>query len=43
LATFYRSLGEGGSFGPDLAQGLRIQDALDVVKRSVESRRWETL
>ncbi len=43
LATFYRSLSEGGSFGPDLAQGLRIQDALAVVKRSVESRRWETL
>lgn len=43
LATFYRSVAEGGSFGPDLAQGLRIQDALDVVKRSVESRRWETL
>ncbi len=43
LATFYRSVGEGGSFGPDLAQGLRIQDALDVVKRSVESRRWESL
>ena len=43
LATFYRSVGEGGSFGPDLAQGLRIQDALDAVKRSVERRSWETL
>lgn len=44
LATFYRSFGaDGGSFGPDLAQGLRIQDALAVVKRSVESRSWETL
>jgi predicted dehydrogenase len=43
LATFYRSVAEGGSFGPDLAQGLRIQDALDAVKRSVANRSWETL
>ena len=43
LATFYRSVAEDGSFGPDLAQGLRIQDALDAVKRSVANRSWETL
>ncbi len=41
LATFYRSIAEGKALGPDLEQGLRIQDALDVVKKSVRERSWE--
>lgn len=43
LATFYRSIADGRSYGADIEQALRIQDALDVVKRSAAARRWETL
>ncbi|MCF0233869.1 MAG: Gfo/Idh/MocA family oxidoreductase [Thermoguttaceae bacterium] len=43
IATFLQSLEFGRPLGADLAQGLRVQDALEVVKNSVKSRRWETL
>ena len=43
LATFYRSIADGRSYGADIAQALRIQDALDVVARSAEERTWEEL
>lgn len=41
LATFYRSIAANTAFGPDFAQALRIQSALDVAKRSSAKRTWE--
>lgn len=40
LAMFYRSIADGRSYGADFEQALRIQDALDVVKRSAMTRNW---
>ena len=41
LATFYRSIELGRALGPDFSQALRVQDALESVKRSVKTRAWE--
>lgn len=43
IATFYRSIAAGKALGPDLEQALRVQDALETIKRSAVKRTWETL
>ena len=40
LAAFYHAIGGGASVGADFHQALRVQDALDAVKRSAEERTW---
>ncbi|MDO5308330.1 MAG: Gfo/Idh/MocA family oxidoreductase [Planctomycetia bacterium] len=38
LATFYRSISQGRALGPDLWQGLRVQDALSAIAESARTR-----
>lgn len=41
LAQFYRSIEMGRALGPDLFQGLRVQNALEIVKESAATRNWK--
>ena len=42
-AAFYRAIETGESTSADLAQGLRIQDALEAVRESAKTRAWKSL
>ena len=43
LAAFYRGIADGGVYGADFRQALKIQDALGAISDSAKTRSWVAL